>query len=148
MQLFVVSGSPRSCFVLITLVAALQAAELVDVLKGDGLFSVFAPTDDAFAKLPEGTVDDLLLPESKDLLTSILTYHVVPGRLLSGDVVSADALPTVNGLDLSIGDDRGYRRHQWRHPHHRHRHYSDGADGCREHQLGQREERAVTPTPP
>ena len=85
-----------------TLVAALQAAELVDVLKGDGPFTVFAPTDDAFAKLPEGTVDDLLLPESKDLLTSILTYHVVPGRLLSGDVVAADALPTVNGLDLSI----------------------------------------------
>ena len=63
-----------------TLVAALQAAELVDVLKGDGPFTVFAPTDDAFNALPEGTVDILLEPENKDVLVSILTYHVVPGQ--------------------------------------------------------------------
>jgi uncharacterized surface protein with fasciclin (FAS1) repeats len=85
-----------------TLVAALVAADLVDVLRGDGPFTVFAPTDDAFAALPEGTVESLLLPENKDLLVAILTYHVVPGRLLAADVVSETSLPTVNGDDLAV----------------------------------------------
>ncbi|MGI9491901.1 MAG: fasciclin domain-containing protein [Geminicoccaceae bacterium] len=70
-----------------TLVAAVQAADLVDTLKGDGPFTVFAPTDDAFAALPAGTVDDLLKPENKDQLVAVLTYHVVPGKVLSADLV-------------------------------------------------------------
>lgn len=69
-----------------TLVAAVQAADLVDTLKGDGPFTVFAPTDEAFAALPEGTVEDLLKPENKDQLAAILTYHVVPGKVMSGDI--------------------------------------------------------------
>ncbi len=69
-----------------TLVAAVQAAELVDVLKSDGPFTVFAPTDEAFAALPEGTVESLLLPENKELLTSILLYHVVAGSVTAADV--------------------------------------------------------------
>jgi uncharacterized surface protein with fasciclin (FAS1) repeats len=72
-----------------TLVAAVQAAGLVETLKGDGPFTVFAPTDDAFAKLPAGTVEDLLKPENKDQLIAILTYHVVPGRVLATDVANA-----------------------------------------------------------
>ena len=70
-----------------TLVAAVQAAGLVDTLKGEGPFTVFAPTDDAFAALPEGTVENLLKPENKDQLVAILTYHVVPGKVMSGDLV-------------------------------------------------------------
>ncbi len=69
-----------------TLVAAVQAAGLVDTLKGEGPFTVFAPTDDAFAALPEGTVEDLLKPENKDKLVAILTYHVVPGKVMSSDL--------------------------------------------------------------
>ena len=69
-----------------TLVAAVKAAGLVDTLKGDGPFTVFAPTDEAFAKLPEGTVENLLKPENKDQLVAILTYHVVPGKVMYGDV--------------------------------------------------------------
>ena len=69
-----------------TLATALQAAGLIDTLKGEGPFTVFAPTDEAFAKLPEGTVESLLKPENKDKLTAILTYHVVPGKVLSTDV--------------------------------------------------------------
>src|SRR6056297_2920813 len=69
-----------------TLVAAVTAAGLVETLKGDGPFTVFAPTNDAFAALPAGTVESLLLPENKDKLTSILTYHVVPGKVMSGDL--------------------------------------------------------------
>lgn len=69
-----------------TLVAAVQAAGLVDALKGDGPFTVFAPTDEAFAALPEGTVEDLLKPENKETLTAILTYHVIPGKVMSGDI--------------------------------------------------------------
>ena len=69
-----------------TLVAALKAAGLVDALKGDGPFTVFAPTDDAFAALPTGTVDSLLKPENKDDLVNILTYHVLPGKVMSGDI--------------------------------------------------------------
>merc|ERR1711966_311973 len=70
-----------------TLVAAVQAAGLVDVLKGTGPFTVFAPTDEAFAALPDGTVENLLKPENKDQLAAILTYHVVPGTVMAKDVV-------------------------------------------------------------
>jgi uncharacterized surface protein with fasciclin (FAS1) repeats len=83
-------------------VAAVQAAGLVETLKGEGPFTVFAPTDEAFAKLPAGTLEDLLKPESKDTLTAILTYHVVPGRVMAADVVGLDSATTVNGEDLSI----------------------------------------------
>jgi uncharacterized surface protein with fasciclin (FAS1) repeats len=69
-----------------TLVAAVKAAGLVDTLKAPGPFTVFAPTDDAFAKLPEGTVESLLKPENRDKLVAILTYHVVPGKVMSGDI--------------------------------------------------------------
>ncbi|MDX1270110.1 MAG: fasciclin domain-containing protein, partial [Oceanisphaera sp.] len=68
-----------------TLVTAVKAADLVDTLKGEGPFTVFAPTDDAFAKLPAGTVEDLLKPENKDKLTAILTYHVVAGKVMAAD---------------------------------------------------------------
>ncbi|MDY7109605.1 MAG: fasciclin domain-containing protein [Planctomycetota bacterium] len=85
-----------------TLVAAVKAAGLVDALKGDGPFTVFAPTDDAFAKLPKGTLESLLKPENKALLTSILTYHVVPGRLMAADVVKADSAGTLNGQQVDI----------------------------------------------
>lgn len=69
-----------------TLVAAVQAAGLVDTLNGDGPFTVFAPTDAAFANLPAGTVDDLLKPQNKDKLVAVLTYHVVPGKVMSADI--------------------------------------------------------------
>lgn len=85
-----------------TLAAALGAAGLVDTLKGDGPFTVFAPTDEAFAKLPAGTVESLLKPENKDQLTAILTYHVVPGKVKAADVVKLDSASTVNGADVSI----------------------------------------------
>lgn len=85
-----------------TLAAALQAADLVDALKGDGPFTVFAPTDEAFAALPEGTVEMLLKPENKALLTAILTYHVVPGELMAEDVVKAGKLVTLNGQKLDL----------------------------------------------
>jgi uncharacterized surface protein with fasciclin (FAS1) repeats len=85
-----------------TLAAALEAAGLVETLKGEGPFTVFAPTDDAFAKLPAGTVETLLKPENKDQLTAILTYHVVPGRLMSQDVAGIDEAETVNGKMIDI----------------------------------------------
>ena len=85
-----------------TLVAAVQAAGLVDTLKGPGPFTVFAPNDEAFAKLPAGTVEDLLKPENKDKLTRILTYHVVPGRVLAKDVVKMHRAETVAGAPLKI----------------------------------------------
>ena len=85
-----------------TLVAALQAAGLVDTLKGKGPFTVFAPTDEAFAKLPPGTVEDLLKPENKAKLVSILTYHVVPGEVLSSQVIKMNSAKTVNGENLTI----------------------------------------------
>jgi len=90
-----------------TLAAALQAAGLVDTLKGKGPFTVFAPTDEAFAKLPAGTVDDLLKPENKQKLVAILTYHVVPGRLLAAQVTKMTSAKTVNGEALSIKADGG-----------------------------------------
>ena len=92
-----------------TLAAALGAADLVDTLKGDGPFTVFAPTDDAFAKLPEGTVDDLLKPENKDKLAGILTYHVVAGKVMSGDVVKLTEAETVNGQKVKIDASEGVK---------------------------------------
>jgi len=85
-----------------TLVAAVQAAELVDTLKGEGPFTVFAPTDDAFATLPAGTLDSLLLPENKQALTDILLYHVVSGKVMASDVVNLTSAPTVLGKDITI----------------------------------------------
>ena len=88
-----------------TLVAAVTAADLGDVLKGDGPFTVFAPTDEAFAKLPAGTLESLLKPENKAQLQAILTYHVVPGNVMASDVVKLDSAATVNGQSLSISLD-------------------------------------------
>ena len=85
-----------------TLVAALQAADLVDVLRGDGPFTVFAPTDEAFAALPAGTVESLLEPANKDLLVSILLYHVVSGSVPAADVVGLSSAVTVNGASVTI----------------------------------------------
>lgn len=84
-----------------TLVAAVKAGGLVETLKGDGPFTVFAPTDEAFAKLPEGTLESLLKPENKDKLVSILTYHVVPSKVMAKDVKPMEA-PTVNGETATI----------------------------------------------
>ena len=85
-----------------TLVAAVGAAGLVDTLKGAGPFTVFAPTDDAFAALPAGTVDELLKPENKQKLTDILLYHVVAGKVMAADVVGLTSAPTVLGKDIAI----------------------------------------------
>lgn len=85
-----------------TLAAALQAAGLVDTLKGAGPFTVFAPTDAAFAALPAGTVESLLKPENKDKLIAILTYHVVSGSYPAARVATMDAAPTVNGDSVDI----------------------------------------------
>lgn len=85
-----------------TLAAALQAGGLVDTLKSDGPYTVFAPTDAAFAKLPEGTVEMLLLPENKDKLVEILTYHVVPGKVKAADVVALNSATTANGSNVAI----------------------------------------------
>ena len=85
-----------------TLAAALQAGDLIDTLKADGPYTVFAPTDAAFAKLPAGTVESLLLPENKDKLVAILTYHVVPGKVEAAQVVNMSAAPTANGEELAI----------------------------------------------
>ncbi len=90
-----------------TLAAALQAAGLVDTLKGNGPFTVFAPTDAAFAKLPAGTVESLLKPENKAKLTAILTYHVVPGRILAPELSEMSSAPTVNGQPLTIQSAHG-----------------------------------------
>lgn len=85
-----------------TLAAALQAAGLIETLKSDGPFTVFAPTDEAFAKLPDGTLEMLLLPENKDKLVAILTYHVVAGKVSAAEVVKLDSATTVNGADVQI----------------------------------------------
>ncbi len=93
-----------------TLVAAVQAAGLVDTLKGNGPFTVFAPTDEAFAALPEGTVESLLLPENKDQLVEILTYHVVPAKVMSGDIAGKRAkVLTVQGDRLSVNARNGVK---------------------------------------
>lgn len=85
-----------------TLAAALDAADLIETLQGEGPFTVFAPTDEAFAALPAGTVESLLLPENQDQLVAILTYHVVAGEVLAEDVVELDSATTVNGQDVEI----------------------------------------------
>jgi uncharacterized surface protein with fasciclin (FAS1) repeats len=86
-----------------TLVAAVEAAGLAETLKGDGPFTVFAPTDEAFAKLPEGTVEDLLKPENQDQLVTILTYHVVPGETMSADLAGQSLeVETVEGSMVAI----------------------------------------------
>jgi uncharacterized surface protein with fasciclin (FAS1) repeats len=91
-----------------TLVAAVKAAGLVDTLKGKGPFTVFAPTDDAFAKLPAGTVDTLLRPENKGKLVAILTYHVVPGKVMSADIAGKKTMAkTVEGSEITIDATNG-----------------------------------------
>ncbi|RSK44072.1 fasciclin domain-containing protein [Hymenobacter rigui] len=85
-----------------TLVAAVKAAGLVETLKGTGPFTVFAPTNAAFDKLPAGTVNTLVMPENKQKLTTILTYHVVPGRLLAADLKDGQTLTTVEGEALTV----------------------------------------------
>jgi uncharacterized surface protein with fasciclin (FAS1) repeats len=90
-----------------TLVAAVKAAGLVETLKGDGPFTVFAPTDAAFAKLPAGTVEELLKPENKDKLRAILTYHVVAGKVMAADVVKLKRATTVQGQAVTIRTEKG-----------------------------------------
>ncbi len=85
-----------------TLVAAVKAAGLVETLKGAGPFTVFAPTDAAFAALPAGTVEDLLKPENKEKLAVVLTYHVVSGKVMAADVMGMKSATTVNGQDVMI----------------------------------------------
>lgn len=85
-----------------TLAAALKAADLIETLKGKGPFTVFAPTDEAFAKLPEGTVETLLKPENKAKLAAILTYHVVAGKVEAKDAVKLKSAKTVNGASFMI----------------------------------------------
>ncbi len=90
-----------------TLVAAVQAAGLVETLKGEGPFTVFAPTDEAFAALPAGTVEDLLKPENKDKLVAVLTYHVVSGKVMSTDLTDDMTAKTVQGGEIKIDLDKG-----------------------------------------
>lgn len=93
-----------------TLVAAVQAAGLVDTLKGAGPFTVFAPTDEAFAKLPAGTVEDLLKPENKDKLVAILTYHVVPGKVMAADVAGKETMAkSVQGGEITVNGTNGVK---------------------------------------
>ena len=93
-----------------TLVTAVKAAGLVDTLKSDGPFTVFAPTDAAFAKLPAGTVEELLLPENKDKLVAVLTYHVVPGKIMSSDIAGKTAMvETVQGGKLTVDATNGVK---------------------------------------
>lgn len=93
-----------------TLVAAVKAAGLVETLKGEGPFTVFAPTDEAFAALPAGTVEDLLKPENKDKLVAVLTYHVVPGKVMSSDIAGKMVSPeTVQGSTVDIDATSGVK---------------------------------------
>ena len=93
-----------------TLVAAVEAADLVTTLKGDGPFTVFAPTDEAFAALPEGTVENLLKPENKEQLISVLTYHVVAGKIMSSDIAGKTAMvESVQGSELDVNATDGVK---------------------------------------
>jgi len=93
-----------------TLVTAVKAAGLVDTLKGEGPYTVFAPTDEAFAKLPAGTLDSLLDPANRDQLVAVLTYHVVPGRIMSADIAGKMAdVETVQGQTISVDATDGVR---------------------------------------
>ena len=95
----IASGNPDFS----TLVAAVKAADLVDALSGEGPFTVFAPTNAAFEKLPAGTVEDLLKPENKEKLQSILTYHVIPGKIMAGDIAEgANSVETLQGTTLDV----------------------------------------------
>jgi len=93
-----------------TLAKALQAADLVDTLKGDGPFTVFAPTDEAFAKLPDGTLESLLLPENKAKLQRILTYHVVPGKVMAAQVTKMQSATAVSGDTITVRASNGMVR--------------------------------------
>ncbi|MCX7625593.1 MAG: fasciclin domain-containing protein [Candidatus Sumerlaeaceae bacterium] len=90
-----------------TLLTAVKAADLEQTLRGDGPFTVFAPTDEAFKKLPEGTVENLLKPENKEKLKAVLTYHVVPGKVYAKDVVKLSSAKTVNGKEVKITAEDG-----------------------------------------
>ena len=93
-----------------TLVAAVQAAGLVETLKGDGPFTVFAPTDEAFADLPEGTIESLLEPANQDQLVSILTYHVIPGRVMSADIAGKELMvESVQGSKIEVNATSGVK---------------------------------------
>lgn len=92
-----------------TLVAAVKAAGLVETLQGPGPFTVFAPTDEAFTKLPAGTVETLLKPENKAKLVGILTYHVVPGKVMAADVVKLTEAPTVQGGKIHVDAKHGVK---------------------------------------
>ncbi len=93
-----------------TLVAAVKAAGLVETLKGDGPFTVFAPTNAAFAKLPEGTVENLLKPENKEQLVAVLTYHVLPGKVMAADIAGKELSPkTVQGSTVDIDATNGVK---------------------------------------
>ena len=93
-----------------TLVAAVEAADLVATLKGDGPFTVFAPTDEAFAALPEGTVENLLKPENKDELIAVLTYHVVAGKIMSSDIAGKQTMvESVQGSELDVNATNGVK---------------------------------------
>jgi uncharacterized surface protein with fasciclin (FAS1) repeats len=93
-----------------TLIAAAKAAGLVETLKGPGPYTVFAPTDEAFAKLPKGTVEDLLKPENKAKLAAILTYHVLPGKVMAADIAGKKAnVKTVQGSDLAVDATKGVK---------------------------------------
>jgi uncharacterized surface protein with fasciclin (FAS1) repeats len=92
-----------------TLVAAVVAAGLAETLSGDGPFTVFAPTNEAFAKLPEGTVDELLKPENKEKLAGILTYHVVAGKVMSKDLSDGQKAGTVNGQEITVTMEDGVK---------------------------------------
>lgn len=98
-----------------TLVAALKAAGLVETLKGEGPFTVFAPTEEAFRKLPKGTVESLLKPENKSKLVAILTYHVVPGKVMAADVLklkNGTKVKTVQGQTITVKNARGVKVNQ------------------------------------
>ena len=90
-----------------TLVAAVKAAGLVDTLKGKGPFTIFAPTDAAFSKLPDGTVEMLLKPENKEKLTAVLTYHVVAGKIMAKEVAKLDSAKTLQGQSVMIKTNMG-----------------------------------------
>ena len=92
-----------------TLVAAIDAAGLTETLMNGGPYTIFAPTDEAFANLPAGTLDDLLKPENKDALANILTYHVVPGKVMAYEVFKLRSAATVNGEEVTITNDEGIK---------------------------------------
>ena len=116
-----------------TLAAALTAAGLVDTLKGAGPFTVFAPTDEAFAKLPAGTVENLLKPENKQQLTDILTYHVVAGKVMAADVAGLDEAKSVNGKMIDVEAAGGIGQGQRRHRHHSRRRGVERRHPCHRH---------------